>query len=272
LAWNDLDEPHRGRHDELLSRVVGRGERLRQRRRVAWSAAAVSALLAVAVPAAAWRGADRSGGRVVSASGGVASTDASTGAGGTMDGTTTVPAPTDSAVPATPPPPSDARSTTTTSRPTAGAPSPGVPPPSASPTPTAQAGEVEQPPRCTAADLEVAATSDKSSYGPGEVVKVAGTLRNRSSQTCTYGASLTFQVLDGAGAVVYGPLHTHADYLAGHEPTLAPGQSVPTFPAQWDQQVCVGLTPCRRAMPGPYTIVFDVRYASVTIPVTISPE
>lgn len=116
------------------------------------------------------------------------------------------------------------------------------------------------------------ATTDKTAYGPGEVVKVSGTLRNRSSRTCTYAASLRFEVLDGAGTPVYGPLHAHADYIAGHKPTLGPGESVDTFPAQWDQQVCAGMTPCSRARPGPYTIVFDVSYASVTIPVTIRPD
>ncbi|HEX2041015.1 MAG TPA: hypothetical protein VHF24_00125 [Acidimicrobiales bacterium] len=47
------------------------------------------------------------------------------------------------------------------------------------------------------------------------------------------------------------------------------GASRPSFPAQWAQQICVWMTPCRRAPPGPYTIVFDVRYASVAIPYTI---
>lgn len=86
MAWNDLDEPLRGRREELLARVVARGQRLRQRRRVAWGAAAVSAVLAVAVPAAVWRQADGSGRRGVSASGGPPSTDASTDTAATTDG------------------------------------------------------------------------------------------------------------------------------------------------------------------------------------------
>lgn len=270
MAWNELDEPLRGRRQELLARVVGRGERLRQRRRVAWGAAAVSAVLAVAVPAAVWRGASDSGSRVVSASGGPAAPGPSADTGATTDGTTTVPAPSDSAVPATPPP-SDARPTTTTSRPAAREPSPVVPPPPQSPTPTAQAGAVEQPPRCTPADLEVNATTDKTSYGPGEVVRVSGTLRNRSSQTCTYGASLRFEVRDGAGTPVFG-YGGHAHYIAGQEPRLAPEESVATFPGQWDQQICAGMNGCTPAPPGVYTIVFDVHYASVTIPVTIRPD
>jgi hypothetical protein len=117
----------------------------------------------------------------------------------------------------------------------------------------------------------VAATTDRPSYGPGEVVNITGTLRNRSSQTCTYAATIRLEIRDGAGKTVWGPIASHADYFAGGEPTLASGESAPTLSLPWDQQVCDGMHGCKPAPPGGYTIVADVAYGTVTVPVTIRP-
>ncbi len=45
---------------------------------------------------------------------------------------------------------------------------------------------------CTAAQIEVTATTDKRSYAPTEQVKLESTLRNRSSTACSY-VGYTFQ-------------------------------------------------------------------------------
>jgi hypothetical protein len=115
LAWNDLGEPIASPRDELIARVVGRGERLRRRRRAGWAAGTLVAVLAVVVPATAWSGGDGSRPRVVSASEGQAPLEAV----GEADPTTTVPppdgAPTTSSAPSTTVRPS----TSTTARPAA---------------------------------------------------------------------------------------------------------------------------------------------------------
>jgi hypothetical protein len=229
---------------------------------------AFSSVLAVVIPTTVWSAGDGSRARVVSASGGKPSLGTVGDTGATADGTTTVPSPDESAVrddvvPTTPRPLTERRPIPATTAPETTAPpsqeSLGL-----------EGPDTHQPPRCTAADLEVAVTTDKPSYGPGEVVKVSGTLRNRSSQTCIYGSSLRFEVRDAAGTRVFG-FSTHADYIAGHEPTLAPGHSTATTPAEWPQRRCTGFEACTSAPPGTYQVVVDVSYAVVTIPVTIGP-
>lgn len=272
MAWNDLGEPMPDHRDELLARVVRRGELLRRRRRVVWGAAALSSVLAVVVPATVWSRDDNSRARVVSASEGQAYPETFADTGGTADGTTMVPDATvlepDTTTVTSPPATAPRATTTTAPAPPGPAPlHPTVPPPSLG---GDQPGGEQQLPPCTAADLEVAVTTDKPSYGPGEVVKVTGTLRNSSSQTCTYGSTTHMEVRDSAGTVVYAG-GGHADYIAGQEPKLAPGESGPTLPMQWDQQTCAEMSGCKPALPGDYTVTVDVGYGSAVVPVTIRP-
>lgn len=273
MAWNELGEPIPGHRDELLARVTRRGERLRQRRRVAWGAATMCAVLAVVVPAVAWSGSDGRRARAVTTSGGLSSSDTTTAAIA-ADGTATPPAlPADATVPnggssgVKPPVAPLGRPTATTTAPPVSQPPPPVPDGGGT-SDAAGAGAPQPLPRCTNADLVATATTDKTSYAPGEVVKITGSLTNQSSQTCVHALSLSLEVRDAGGRWVYG-FATHADYIAGREPTLAPGQSTPTLPAQWDQVACTeGCTP---APPGDYTIVADVMYGAPTMVVTIRP-
>jgi hypothetical protein len=97
---------------------------------------------------------------------------------------------------------------------------------------------------CTAAQIEVTATTDKRSYAPTEQVKFESTLRNRSSTACFYvGYTFAATFADPGGRRIIEVI-TVAD-----EPvpkTLAPGAvltgSVPFDQATCQQQPCPTLT------------------------------
>ena len=105
--------------------------------------------------------------------------------------------------------------------------------PSASPTPTAPAGPVE----CTAADITVAALSDKSEYGQGENPQLSIKLTNTSANPCTMNvgtSAQSFTVTSGSD-VWWRSTDSQAE-PSDMEVTLAAGQVVTSSaPLTWDR-------------------------------------
>ncbi len=105
--------------------------------------------------------------------------------------------------------------------------------PSASPTPTAPAGPVE----CTAADISVAALSDKSEYGQGENPQLSIKLTNTSANPCTMNvgtSAQSFTVTSGSD-VWWRSTDCQAE-PSDMEVTLAAGQVVTSSaPLTWDR-------------------------------------
>lgn len=102
---------------------------------------------------------------------------------------------------------------------------------------------------CTAAQIAVAATTDKATYGPTEQVKLESTLRNRSSTACSY-TGYTFRATfsDPAGR----PIIDSAQIADAFRPTaLVPG-AVLTATTPFDQRTCQ-MQPCPPMMPGTYS-------------------
>ena len=126
------------------------------------------------------------------------------------------------------------RQTTTTTRPTAA-------------TNTTAPGR----PLCAAEQMEI--TLDiGTSYAPGQPVRMATTLRNKSSTPCFYrGYTLTMTFLDPGGRTLIGS-GVHADDI--EDRAFAPGQRI-THDATWDPRVCE-TPPCTQP-PGIYEVTAD---------------
>lgn len=161
----------------------------------------------------------------------VADTTTSVTATSTIDTTTTTGAP---GTPST-----TARgATTTTTRPGATTTT------SAASTTTAPRGT----PDCTAAQIEVTAMTDKSSYVEGQQVKVDSTLRNRSTTTCYFtGHTFGVAILDAAGRTINSfNIVTPGPTKSAFVPGATLSGSVP-----WDQFSC-RTPPCFLPPRGPY--------------------
>jgi hypothetical protein len=101
---------------------------------------------------------------------------------------------------------------------------------------------------CTAAQIEVTATTDRTSYSVGQQVKVDSTLRNRSQSLCFY-STQTFQVAiqDAVGRTI---ITFEIATPAGRSP-FVPGATL-TGSVPWDQRSCQN-QPCPQPPPGPYS-------------------
>jgi hypothetical protein len=104
-------------------------------------------------------------------------------------------------------------------------------------------------PDCTAAQVAVTATTDKTVYGVGQQVMVVSTLRNRSSTTCFYaGHTLRVTILDPAGrSIIFFDLVTPGPAKSA----FVPGATL-TGTVTWDQRACQ-TQPCPQPPPGPYS-------------------
>lgn len=99
---------------------------------------------------------------------------------------------------------------------------------------------------CTAAQIEVTATTDKRSYGPTEQVKLESRLRNRSTTACSYvGYVFRATFADPAGRTII-EVNTVADPRA--RTTLVP-DAVLTGSVPFDQRTCQ-TQPCPILTPG----------------------
>ena len=103
-------------------------------------------------------------------------------------------------------------------------------------------------PDCTASQIEVTATTDRTSYPAGQQVKVDSTLRNRSQATCFY-AGHTFQVAiqDAVGRTM---ITFEIATPGGTRSPFVPGATL-TGSVPWDQRSCQN-QPCPQPPPGPY--------------------
>lgn len=103
-------------------------------------------------------------------------------------------------------------------------------------------------PDCTASQIEVTATTDRTSYRAGQQVKVDSTLRNRSQATCFY-AGHTFQVAiqDAVGRTI---ITFEIATPGGTRSPFVPGATL-TGSVPWDQRSCQ-TQPCPQPPPGPY--------------------
>jgi hypothetical protein len=110
---------------------------------------------------------------------------------------------------------------------------------------------------CTAAQIEVAVTTDKASYAQDERVNIRSTLRNRSSSICTYtNYGFTATILSPAGATITSftrPGDTSATAMLGpgqqHEATVS-----------WDRVSCAPPF-CTQSTPGTYSVAARWEFA-----------
>lgn len=124
-----------------------------------------------------------------------------------------------------------------------------TPSPSPSPSPT-------PPPVCTPEEVEVVTTTDRSSYQPGEEVKVTSTITNRSNHVCyrpgtTDGMEIAFWDSEGTNGLITGYI---PDYVGPLE--WAAGEAI-TYSYSWDQKTCMkgsGCSPYTQAPPGTYFV------------------
>lgn len=139
---------------------------------------------------------------------------------------------------------------TTAPAPTATSPPPTDPPPTTS-RPPAPATTTPSPPACSSLLLAAEAVSEKPTYGPGEIVRIQATLRNKSDVACRYSSYGISNRIDNASGqpVRPAPILT-IDTL--EENILLPDQTLGSAPT-WDQQICSGAAaPCTQAPPGQY--------------------
>jgi hypothetical protein len=109
---------------------------------------------------------------------------------------------------------------------------------------------------CTSAQIQVTATTDRTTYSAGQQVKVDSTLRNRSQTTCFY-AGHTFQVTiqDAVGR----PIITFEVVTPAERSTFVPGATL-TGSVPWDQRSCQ-TQPCPQPPPGPYSAAVKWTFA-----------
>lgn len=250
MPWND-EEFTRSRA-ELLDGVRRRGERLRQRRRLAWALAVPVVLLAVALPAAvSLSGAEDRGTRVAASGSGTRTTGTTAPAvfpPPTLSGVTvsTVAVTTTSVTMV----PSTLRPITTTTQPAAE-------PTTAPTTPASAPGSTSTTdptgPYCAPAMFEARLTTTKQTYKVGEGVSGTATFTNTSGQTCYFASTDSgFDVLDATGASVTLNVRVHGDTFRMNP--VPPGEAK-TSTQNWDQMMCRPPSPCTPASPGRYTFV-----------------
>jgi len=101
---------------------------------------------------------------------------------------------------------------------------------------------------CTPAQIEAAVTTDKSSYGIGEPVKIHSTLRNKSATTCTYPSFIfSATILSPGGATITG-FNRQSDAPSA----LGAGQANEAF-VTWERVACTSDI-CPPNTPGEYTV------------------
>jgi hypothetical protein len=166
--------------------------------------------------------------------------------------------------------------TTASSSPTSepATPTPGASAPSsgsASPTSTAHAvapsPSASKPPRCDSTNTDIYTTTDKSSYAPGDKVRVGLVLRNRSTSACgIYCSDPHLDIEDSNGTTYYwrvnsGKPWNFPDDCANPQYTpptavLQHGQTYSDLSAEWDQVWCDASNSCggTPVPPGTYFV------------------
>ena len=115
---------------------------------------------------------------------------------------------------------------------------------------------------CSAALLTVAVTTDKTSYRPGEIVRILGALRNTSGAPCSYnGYTGTHEITGPSGASLGGS----AFIADAFRDTPLPAGALLTQSPTWDQGACTASPPCPQAPPGIYTVRVGWRFSGPAI-------
>ena len=125
--------------------------------------------------------------------------------------------------------------------------------------------DTDSPATCGPEVLEAVASTDRTSYRPGETVVVRSTVRNGSSEPCHYASSDFEYTFKTSSGISLGGGASHGDRFSTEPLTLAPKQAL-TGTGQWDQRDCLkGPDSCRRAASGEYLVDFTWKFE---IPVT----
>ncbi len=118
----------------------------------------------------------------------------------------------------------------------------------------------DSPVTCGPGVLEAVASTDRTSYLPGETVMVTSTVRNVSSEPCRYVSSDFQYTFKTSSGIPLGGGASHGDRFSTEPLTLAPKQAL-TGTGQWDQRDCLeGPDSCRRAASGKYLVDFTWRF------------
>ena len=269
--------------DEWLAEVTRRGERIRRRRRAAFSGLAGAALLAPALAVASLTVGNDAEPQFQVAAGGPVSTAGTGGLpvptvfGGEVVLTTTTLAAAETGGGQSIAPAAPSVTTTTevhrrvSSINGSASPAPGGDPvirpsptttlasygddgvqssPPLSPTPNATLPQNDPNlSACPVSDVRVTVSIEQPSYAPGETVRWSSTLENRSTTTCLVSGRAFFSVEDPAGRTVGSFAYT-ANYML---PVKAePGKKI-TNSGSWDQKDCSSA--CVQVPAGTYVVV-----------------
>ena len=137
---------------------------------------------------------------------------------------------------------------------------------------------IDGPPGCSASDIVLTASTDKSSYAVGATITAIATVTNHSSRTCwiTSGNSaFAYFVEDQTLGTVWlacgDPQQSCNSPLT--QTILAHGQSY-SMTAAWNQQDCRrndgGNGPCNQVAPGSYSLQVDYAYGNARDNFTIT--
>jgi len=147
--------------------------------------------------------------------------------------------------------------------------------------PAAAAPSAAKPALCAASAVEITATTNRSSYAPGQLVMLKSSITNVSQTPCSVwlgldpGFSPIFVVANAKGKEVWDRCWVDdqpgACFEILYQHRLNPGRSYHTV-AQWDQGSGTASRPPRRVRPGTYTYFTYFGYiAGAQVTFTISP-
>jgi len=276
LSWGN-DGPQRS-PDELLALVRAKADRIRWRRRlgVASGAIAVTAVLLASVALASPGG----GGRTKVQTLGPATTSAP----GTGGSDTTLETPATQSTVTDPTAAAPAATTTTTSAATGPAATPPTthPPASTVPSTTRTAPTVAsttttsitaaQPPQCQASDLVVTATSDRTSYSPGQTASFTVAARYLGAGSCALGRDPGMTISDAAGKSIESSMMVDLCtfyVVPGPPPCLMAPGDVKSAVMTWTHTVCSPSgSPCPAAGYRADLNFGEIKAATVTFALT----
>ena len=125
---------------------------------------------------------------------------------------------------------------------------PAMPPPAPVAPPTTAPGAAN----CPSSDVRVTVTTEKATYAPGETVRGATTIENRSAGACLLPTRGFVRIMNTAGKDVSSFAYT----MEYRIPVLAePGKTF-TTPFTWDQKDCSG-SACVQVPAGTYNVAAD---------------
>jgi len=137
--------------------------------------------------------------------------------------------------------------------------------------PADAAGSRVKPALCAASAVRVTATTNRTAYAPGQLVRMKSSITNVSGTPCSVwlgldpGFSPVFIVINAMKKEVWDRCwvddHPGACFEILYQHRLGPGRSYHTI-AVWDQGSTTGSQPPRRVQPGTYTFLTYFAYIS----------